>query len=366
VSGPVLAVNGRVLTMTRTGVQRYAVEVLPHLAARLGRRLVVIVPPDRLVDGDQLDATAFEPVSTWHGAGGHWWEQRQLPRLFRESGADVLWSPCNWGPLPVRTQVPVIHDLGPLVQPAHFTRSYRRVARALLPALIRRSPLVATPSRRVRAEILGRFGIPDERVVVAPPGVGPPFRDWPIGDLHGRDRSYCLMVGAHDTRKNVEFLLHLWPEVHARTGLSLHLTRRSAVTARADATPGTGPGVVMHVEPTDAQLAALYADALCLLWPSHYEGYGFPLLEAMAVGTPHLSTDTGAARELAVDPARQILALQPPRWIEAIERLHAEGVSELAGPGAVRARCLSWAATADATIEYLEQAAAATPSFSRK
>ena len=86
---------------------------------------------------------------------------------------------------------------------------------------------------------------------------------------------------------------------------------------------------MLHVDPTDEELVRLYAGALCLVWPSYYEGYGFPLLEAMAVGTPFLSTDVGAAAELAVIPEEQILPLDPERWIERIEAWHSADLSEL-------------------------------------
>jgi glycosyltransferase involved in cell wall biosynthesis len=180
-----------------------------------------------------------------------------------------------------------------------------------------------------------------------------------LDDLDHRVGGYCLQVGAHDPRKNVDFLLGLWPEVRARTGLELHVTQRPSATAiRLQALEERSAGVVVHVDPTDEELAGLYAGALCLLWPSHYEGYGFPLLEAMAAGTPFLSTDVGAAAELAVDPGEQILPLDRDAWVQRIEAWSRGGVGRLRRESAARARTRTWDATAEQTARLFEDLAA--------
>jgi glycosyltransferase involved in cell wall biosynthesis len=356
VTAPIIAVNGRFLTMTPTGVQRYGREILERLASHAASRLVVLVPPNRVLEIANTNQALLNIGVTgqWHGARGHAWEQFALPRLVRRVGADVLWSPCSWGPIATRRQVLVVHDIAPLTHPEFFTRPYRSAARLLTSPLVRRTKLVVTPSTRVRNELTERFELAEDRVIVVPPGVGRPFDTWPLDDLAERAGGYCVLVGAHDERKNADFLLQLWPEVYARTGLKLVLTRRSNVTARVASETADVPGVVTHVDPTDSELARLYAGALCLVWPSHYEGYGFPLLEAMAVGTPFLSTDVGAAAELAVEPDVQVLPLDPASWIEQIERWHVEGLGSLRSASAERARRLTWETAAEATAALLD------------
>lgn len=352
----VVTVNGRFLTMEMTGVQRYAREILARLEPELEADLRVIVPPDRVYEGGDPDLARVATTKRWHGIDGHRWEQLALPRLARAAGSRLLWSPCNWGPLSVRSQVPVIHDIAALTRPDYFTPTYRALARALTRPLLRRSVRVITPSNRVRAEMLEHGLVMTGEIEVVPPGVGQPFDSVPLDDLERRGGNYCVLVGAHDSRKNVEFLLDLWPDVGARTGLELHLTRRRLVTTRQQRGLDSlaGEGVVVHDDPTDLELAGLYANALCLLWPSHYEGYGFPLLEAMAVGTPFLSTDVGAAAELAIDPG-QILPLERERWIEQIEAWRSGDVSALRAESARRARARTWSAAAAATADLLDR-----------
>ena len=347
--------------MTVTGVQRYAHEVLRRIGAYLDSELRVIVPPQLVLEGDDPEIANILTTGRWRGMDGHRWEQLVLPRLYRKAGAHALWSPCSWGPAAVRRHIPVVHDIAPLTWPEYFSPRYRMLARALTGPLVRRSALVVTPSMHVQGELLERFSLDPDHVRVVPPGVGRPFDSVPLDDLDRRSGRYCLLVGAHALLKNAQFLLELWPEVHARTNLELHLTYRRGVKTRrvwVQALKGTHvPGVVLHADPTDDELARLYADALCLLWPSHYEGYGFPLLEAMAVGTPFLSTDVGAAAELAVRAEEQILPLEPERWRARIEAWHSADLHELREESARRARAMTWDASAEKTAAVLDRLA---------
>lgn len=352
-----VAINGRFLTMVPTGVQRYAREILPHLAELLGNRLAVLVPPDRIVLGEKAIVEKLldeAPVRRWHGVNGHRWEQLALPRLFRRAGAAALWSPCDWGPLEVRSQLVTVHDIGPLTQPQLFTPTYRLLARALTRPLVTRSAMVSTTTAELAQQLTAVLGVDPSRVAVVPPGVGEPFASWPLDDLDSRPRRWCVFIGLHDSRKNGRFLLDLWPDVHRRTGLELHVTRRSLTTTRkADPHPQEVPSVVEHVDPTDAELAELYAGSLCLLWPSLYEGYGLPLLEAMATGTPFLSTNVGAAAELAIDPEQQLLPLDPTAWVARLEEWANGAAGPLRRPSAARARSLTWRQSAEQTAAVL-------------
>ncbi|MCA1648666.1 MAG: glycosyltransferase [Chloroflexi bacterium] len=209
----------------------------------------------------------------------------------------------------------------------------------------------------VADDLCDRYGVDRSQIDVAPPGVGPPFDTWPLDDIDRRSGRYFVFVGGHDKRKNLRFLLELWPSIHRTTGLELYVTRRAASSVSFEDQVGHVRGVVVRVEPDDRVLAALYANAIGLLWPSIYEGYGLPLLEAMAVGTPFISTDTGAARNLAL-VAEQILPLDADRWRAQICDWAKHGVGRLRVQSAAQARERTWEETAALTAASLKSVAA--------
>lgn len=355
---PAVAVNARFVTQDLTGVQRYAHELVTRLAAREGLRVLLLMPPDEIVELQAGQETPFRPDPKWWGMGGHAWEQARLPLLLRRSRASVMLSPCGWGPVTVRQQLPVIHDLHPTLHPEYFAPAFTRWARVATPLLVRVSRRVVATSNRVRDQIVEHMRVDPARIDVVSPAVGPPFTTRALDDLDdfdARPARHCLFVGGDKVQKNLSFLTDFWPEVHRQLGLELWVTERT-VPSRAMADPGAVPGVVRLRDPSDEELVEAYAGALCLLWPSIAEGFGIPLLEAMAVGTPFISSDVGAARDLAVVP-EQVLSLDPERWMAQLRAWKAADLGDLRRRCADRARRATWERSADALSSALRSLA---------
>lgn len=329
-----VAINARFAGRPVTGVERYATELTARIAQDLGE-----------------DVTRLAPRVPLGGVRGHVWEQVALPAAFSRSSAKVLLSLCNVGPVAVTSQLVVIHDVAPFLHPRAFTPRYRAQVTTIQRLLSRRCAL-ATVSQRSRLDIADVFGVDPATVAVVPPAVGAPFSFSEAGTGGRR----CVFVGAHDQRKNLELLLRIWPEVHRRTGLELVVVgRRSSSTVRSGVA-GAVPGVARFVAPTDQQLATLYRSALCVLSPSRYEGFGLPLLEGMGCGTPFLSTDTGAAAELAVAPDQQVLPPDPSAWIERLVGWANDDLATLRAASLERARLWSWRRSAAALLTAAEAA----------
>lgn len=354
-SSQVVAVNGRFLTMPVTGAQRYAGELTARLPERLDGPLFTLVPPRDVLRPNQPRASGAA-AATWGGLKGHAWEQLVLPGLQRAVSADVLVGLSNWGPLAVRHQVVAVLDCAPLRYPEFYSRAYVELTKHLQPRLARRATRVVTLAEKIKDEIVATYGLAPDRVDVVPPGVGEPFVSLYDEARNAVERRYCVFVGAHDSRKNLEFVLRFWPRIREEFGWTLHVTQRAASRPHGVATPQYQEGVVMHENPADEELAALYEGAACVLSPSHYEGFGLPLLEAMATGTPFLASDAGAANELAVDSGRQVLPLDPEVWIEHLRRLANCDMTTLRAASARRSRAFSWDASADALVASIRNA----------
>jgi len=347
-----VAVNARFAVQSLTGVQRYAHELVSRLATTDGMRVLLLLPPDKVVEMAPGEQTPHDPDERWWGMGGHRWEQASLRSLFARSGASVLLSPGGWGPVSVRRQLPVMHDIHPILHAEFFARNYVRWCKVATPLLVHVARRVAATSGRVRDQLVEHLRVDPARIDLVSPAVGPPFTDHPLDDIDARPRGHCLFVGGDKTQKNLTFLTAFWPEVHRELGLELWVTER-AVPSRVMADLGKVPGVVRLRDPSDEELVEAYAGALCLLWPSIAEGFGIPLLEAMAVGTPFISADVGAARDLAVTP-EQVLPLEPQLWIDRLRRWRSEDLGDLRRRGAERARLATWDRSADALRSALQ------------
>lgn len=347
-------VNGRYRTMPTTGSQRYADELARRLPGAMSSRVLMAVPPDSIIDVQELGAV--HTTDSFSGVRGHAWEQLQLPRLLARHPGATLLGLANWGPLLVQRQVVAVLDLAPIRFPHFYSPAYVRLTKLLQPRVARRARRVITLSESTKREIADTYGLSPARIDVVPPGVGQPFTDPSLrGDQHSRNAA-CVFVGAHDMRKNVDFLLALWPRVVDELGLTLHVTVRGGSRPHAGVPLDDHPGVVVHEDIDDLTLASLYRSALCVLSPSHYEGFGLPLLEAMATGTPFLASAAGAAKELAVDPPSQILPLDAGRWLDQLRRWAGEDLAPLREACVRRAAQFDWDASAVLLAESLSKA----------
>jgi glycosyltransferase involved in cell wall biosynthesis len=314
------------------GVERVTIE----MAARLPR-----LRPDRYA--------VMRPPGAFAYRAGHLWEQALLPAAARQ--ARVLYCPANLAPAVSSRTVVVINDLAALRHPGWYSPVYASYQQQILPLLARRARLVIAPSEFSRNELCEGLGLDPDRIAVVPHGVDGRFSPAADSDSvrrkYGLDRPYVLVVGTRIARKNLASL------ETARASLERHgLELVSAGSGRAYMRPGETPAMRALGHVSDEDLAALYAGCALFAYPSLYEGFGLPVLEAMAAGAPVLTSDISSLPEVAGDAA----ILVDPRSVDAIRDGLERGLSDPPHCGRERARSFSWARYAQQIVQACESA----------
>lgn len=334
-------VNLRTLGYHTTGVQRYLRGLLPYLPSEL---------------------EPIKPRRALQGIKGHLWEQLYLPTRL---GHRLLWSPGNTGPITVSRQVLTVHDASSLDHPEWFDRKFALWYSALLPPLIRKVRAIITVSDFSKERIIRLTGVKPDRVRMICNGVDDRFRPVnpprieQVSADYGLDGPYLLFVGSLEPRKNLRALLEAW------RGGGFDGATLAVVGARGHLFPkmqfdSLPAGVRLLGRVEDDVLPALYSGATGFVYPSIYEGFGMPPLEAMACGCPVAVSDIPAHREVCGEAALYF----DPFNVEEISarlgsllRLGGTPRGPMVQQGLLRAARFSWKDAAGETWRTLELAA---------
>ena len=288
----------------------------------------------------------------------------QLPRRAAAAGADLLHCPV--GVASVRSRVPLVvtvNDVMALEHPDWFTRANALQQRLVLPRAVATAANVIVPSHHTRERLVAACGVDPWLVDVVPYGVAPVFAPGEADPAAlkglGVESPYVLAVGTLQPRKNLAAALAAFERAAEGTSHTLVIAGgrgwRDDEVAESLQKPRIRPlGAV-----SDEQLVELYRGADCLVFPSLYEGFGFPVLEAMACGTPVVCANRTSLPEVAGDAA----VLVDPDDTDAFAAALAEVLSsearreELAAAGLARAQEFTWRRCADLTVGVYHRAA---------
>ena len=274
------------------------------------------------------------------------WYLGALPLLARK--ADVLHCPTFRAP--IRSRVPLVvtfHDLAVLRHPETFNAWTQRYSRALLPRVVHAAARVIAVSEFTARELVDLLAVPEAKIRVIPNAVGPPFTA--SGDA--ADGDYVLAVSTLEPRKNLGRLV----EGFRRAGLNGCELRVFGARGWGDVKPVPSAGVRWLGEVSDDELARLYRGARCAAYVSLYEGFGLPVLEAMACGTPVVTADLPPIHEFA----RGVVTVDP-RDADAIAAGLSEALQrgdELGREGREAAAAYDWGRVARETIDVYREVA---------
>ena len=344
----IVALDATPLTVSTGGVMRYTLE--------LSRALSANYPSDEYW---LLSDQAFEipNAANLHKGDGprtaaerRWWLWGLNREMIRRKVEVFHGTDFSVPYIPRRPSVMTVHDLSPWLT-KELTKETSRDAssrvRRRVPVLLRAHipTMIITPSEAVRRAAIARFGIDQERVVAVPLAASDHFR--PVADV-APARPYFLFVGTLERRKNIDRLIEAWREVRKSQDVDLVLAGR----ARDDfAMPAPEPGLRIWGAVGEEELPALYSSAVACVYPSLYEGFGLPVLEAMQCGATVITSRDPAIMEVSGGAAIHVDATDVRALAEAMRARPVRREESLK-----RAALFSWASTARKTREVYDAA----------
>jgi glycosyltransferase involved in cell wall biosynthesis len=335
----VIVCNTRILNAPRTGVGRYTTELLKRMPA-----MRTVRPPALL--------KTFV---------GHAWEQVVLP--FHARG-NLLWSPAGTGPIGVRNQVITVHDIAPLEYPEGYSPAFRQWYEFLWRRALPRVRAIITVSEFNKRRLIERLGLAPDAIHVTHLGVDHSYF-YPRGAdeidavrrKHGLPEKFVLFVGSLSARKNIRRLIEAWRETRDPDACLVLAGGFGSIGLAGGELPDLPPRTKVIGRVDDDDLPALFTAATLFAYPSVYEGFGLPPLEAMACGTPCLVSNVTSIPEVAGAAARQVDPEDVPGLARALDELLGDAslLARMREAGLNHVKRFTWDATALRTNEILRR-----------
>lgn len=354
-----MTINGRFLTQPATGVQRYAFELVRGW--------------DRMLENGEIDQQRYHleiltpilaktipvfqhiPIHQVGRLHGNLWEQFELPWFSR---GKFLFNPGNIAPLLKLNQAVTIHDASVFAVPYSYSFSFLFKYRLVYSVLAKTAKLVITVSEFSKKELIKYCRIKPQKLVVIPEGSDHIQRAEPDQAVFEKNdlgkKPYILTVGANAPHKNLAIVHQAAEMIPAETldfaAVGSDFDRWFSATR---VTPNDRIKKLGYI--TDSELKALYGGAIALVFPSLYEGFGLPPLEAMACGCPVIVSNSSSLPEVCGDAALYFDPRQPQELVEKIKCVINNPLlqSELREKGHTQANKYNWYNTAKSTWESL-------------
>lgn len=353
-----VVINGRFVGRPLTGVERFAEEVLKNVDLMLGER-------HPLVDG--LDLVLAVPKGAEPPAylrnirvervgrlSGHAWEQIDLGLYARR---DVVLGLCNFAPLVSHRSIVTVHDAHVWLIPDSFSPTFRAVYQTLLPLLLRRCSAWTTVSR-YSDEALQRFKVAN-RPASAITGNGSQHAlRWSADrsklDAAALPERFVMALGSRTPNKNLALVRDIAPDL-ALHGIGVVIVGGSNARVFGEDAAAEASSITTLGRVSDDDIAFLMARARACLFPSFYEGFGLPPVEAMAHGCPVVASDRSAIPEVLGDAALICDPTDRAAWIDAVLRLDRDPDlrGEMVRRGHARAAGHRWRDSAEALLKLV-------------
>jgi glycosyltransferase involved in cell wall biosynthesis len=296
-----------------TGVERYAYNICKAMA-RLQQPFTIVCPKAPIhQDYDVSDLTILH-----YGIGtSHFWEQCVLPFFFLNKKDYVVLSFTGLGSILIRHKIMTVHDLAFLKNPSWYSRTYYWYYKFMTPLAVRTSQHILTVSEFSKREILRFYPfLKGEKISVVYNAIDRQLFKPITTPAQEEAVPFVLCVSSIDPRKNFARLIEACQNL---TGAKLYIVGKyNRVFSQHIQLDSTSDHIRFLGRVSDDELVGLYNQAACFVFPSLYEGFGLPPLEAMACGCPVLTSDIPVEREVCGDAAQYFNPLKPEDILHAI------------------------------------------------
>ena len=350
-----IVINARFLTQQITGVQRFAIEISLRLKEILKDEVMFVTPNDIIQEdyAKQLDAKV---IGKHHG---HIWEQLDLPKFLNKNGRPLLLCLCNTAPLCYKNKVVTVHDVAFYVFPQTFSKSFLYVYKFMIPRVMRTAKRVITVSEYSKQEIIKYCHIPSDQISIVYNAVSGNFKH--IADESLRNENYFLAVSSMNYRKNFSAVLKAFKDLEkindsAKLFIIGDLSNSSFKTIDLEEYK-SDKRIKFLGRVSDSDLVRYYSNAVAFIYPSLYEGFGIPPLEAQQCHCPVICSDASSLPEVVKDSAMLCAPNDIKALAEDMERLYEDSSlrEELINKGIENSKRFSWDENAKKIVSILSQ-----------
>lgn len=287
-----IIVNARFLTQNITGVQRFAIEISKQLAKLYGDHIKFVSPKNIIQENlaKELD------VKIIGNKTGHLWEQIDLPNYLKTIDSPLLLNLANTAPLFYKNKISTIHDIAYERFPQNFDWKFRFFYKLLIPRLTNSSKHIFTVSEFSKKEIIEFYKAKENNISVIYNAVNKIFRPHKIDSKE----KYILAVSSLNYQKNFHSLVKAFNALRDKD-IKLFLVggiNKAFASTELLAEIEKNKNIVFKGRVEDDKLISLYSNAICFVYPSFYEGFGIPPLEAQACGCPVVCSNAASLPEV--------------------------------------------------------------------
>lgn len=350
-----IIVNARFLTQRLTGVQRFAIELSLQLKRMLGDK-VVFVSPYNIIQTEIAKSLDVEAIGRYTG---YLWEQMELPKWLKRHGMPKLLNLCNVAPLYYRNNYVVIHDITWVRYPNAYSGIFRMLYNFMIQRLCHNAKHLFTVSEFSHFEISHFYGIPLKKISVVYNAVDSKFS--PVIDEQLRSEHYFVAVSSLKENKNFPVVLKSFKRVQKRLPeVKLYIIGdlQDKNFKTVDLTEYMLNSQIRFLgRVSDEDLIRYYSNAIAFIFPSFYEGFGIPVLEAQACGCPVISSDCSSLPEVLHKSALYNSPLNIDGFTDKMIQLATDDVlrTDLIQQGFENIKRFSWENSAKKLLIFLSE-----------